>query len=265
MKKILFCCCGLLVATVGVRASILFSDTFSYPNGNLVGNDGWIQNSTTSTSPIQVANGVAIVGKTGQDVIDPLTTPYTPAAGTSFYIGATLNLSAAQSSGDYFIHYASSAGSTAYAARIEARSSGAGYQMGYLAQAGGAVTWGTQVLDFNKPYSFVLSYNVVSGTANDTADLFVNPTDTAVQGNNTPYLANVGWVTGITGGEVATIGTINLRQGTTGSAPTVGLDNLIVATTFAEAATFTAVPEPTSLSLLGGFALLAWYNIRRRK
>src|ERR1035441_2783098 len=104
MKELLCCFCGLLLTTAGLRATPLFSDDFnSYPNGNLVGNDGWTQQSTTTTTPIQVSSGRVLIGSSGQDVFNTLSTPYTLVDGSSFYIGATLNVATATATGDYFL------------------------------------------------------------------------------------------------------------------------------------------------------------------
>ena len=265
MNKLL-CCCGLLVATVSVQATPLFSDDFnSYANANLAGQGPWLQNGASAVTPVQVLNGKAMLGSSGQDLNAALSSPFSLVDGTSFYIGATVNLSAANATGDYFLHWSPTTGSTIFLSRVEARSSGAGFQLGYVETSGtgNSLTWGTQVLSFNHDYRMVLAYNVVAGAVNDTADLYVDPDDLTVRDNNTPYLSDT-W--GSITGETVTLGAINLRQGTASSAPTLAIDDLNVATTFAEAATFTPVPvpEPTSLSLLGGFALLAWFVNRRR-
>lgn len=264
MKKLLCFCCGLLVATVSLRATPLFSDSFTYPNGNLVTQGPWLQNGVSAVTPVQVLTGRAMLGSSGQDVNAALSSPFSLVNGTSFYIGATINLSAAQATGDYFLHWSPATGSTIFLSRVEARSSGAGFQLGYVETSGtgASLTWGTTVLSFGQDYRMVLAYNVVAGAVNDTANLYVNPTDNLVEANNTPYLSDT-W--GSVTGESATLGAINLRQGTAANAPTLSIDDLGVATTFAEAATFTQVPEPTSLSLLGSFGLLAWYMARRRR
>jgi trimeric autotransporter adhesin len=268
MKKLLCFCCGLLVATVGVRATPLFSDNFTYPNGNLVGQGPWLQNGASAVNPVQVTGNTAYLQNNGQDVNAALSSPYSLVDGTSFYIGATIDVTAANVTGDYFLHWSPATGSTIFISRVEIRSSGAGYQMGYVETSGtgASLTWGTEVLNFNQNYRMVLAYNVVAGTVNDTADLYVGSgfTDLLVQGNNTPYLSDA-W-NSVTG-EQSSVGAINLRQGTTANAPTLSVDDLGMATTFAEAATFTpvTVPEPTTLSLLGGFGLLALLISRRRK
>lgn len=264
MKKLL-CCCGLVAAGLSVQAAALFSDDFnSYANGNLAGQGPWLQNGTSTATPAQILNGRVMLGSSGQDLNAPLSSPFTLVDGTTFYIGATINLSAANATGDYFLHWSPATGSTIFISRVEARSSGTGYQLGYVETSGtgASLTWGTQELNFNQDYRVVLAYSVVAGPLNDTANLYVSPSDTQVEANNTPYLSDT-WNS--TSAEATTLGAINLRQGTAANAPTLALDDLDVTTTFTEAATFTSVPEPTSLSLLGGFGLLAWYQVRRRK
>src|SRR6266404_9716292 len=105
MKKLLFVLSGMLVTATAFGTQI-FWDTFdSYSTGNLVGQGPWLQTGGTATSPIQVSAGRALLGNTGQDVNAPFSSPLTLTAGNSFYIGLTLNLSAAQG-GDYFLHWA---------------------------------------------------------------------------------------------------------------------------------------------------------------
>jgi hypothetical protein len=251
MKKLLCFCCGLLVATVGVRATTLFSDTFTYPNGDLVGNGGWVQTGTIATTPIQVASGSAVLF-TGQDVQTPVS--YTLTDGTPFFIGATINVQSAMPTGDYFLHWSTAPQSSIFVSRVEIRSSGAGYNVGYVETSGtgASLTWGPTEYSFNTDHSIVLQYNPVTGTVNDTADLYVD---------GTLELSDT-W--GSQSAESTTLGTLNLRQGAA-NAPGLHVDNLILATTFAEAYAFTQVPEPTTLSLLGGFGLLALLISRRRR
>jgi trimeric autotransporter adhesin len=266
MKKLLAFCCGLVVATVGVRATPLFSDNFTYPDGALVGQGPWLQNGTSAVNPIQVTGGRTFLQNNGQDVNAALSSPFSLIDGTTFYIGATINVTAAQATGDYFLHWSPATGSTIFISRVEVRSSGTGFQMGYVETSGtgASLTWGTEVLNFNQDYRMVLAYNVVAGPTDDTADLYVGSgfTDLLVQGNNTAYLSDT-WNSAT--GEQSSLGAINLRQGSATAAATLSVDDLGVATTFAEAATFTPIPEPTSLSLLSGFVLLAWQLARRRK
>lgn len=247
----------LLAATSD--ATTLFSDSFTYPNGNLVGQGSWLTNGTGTANPVQVSGGKAAMLPTGQDLNAALSSPFSLVDGTTFYIGSTINISAASVAGDYFLHWSPAISSTVFISRLHARSSGGGFQLGYLETSGtgSSLTWGTSVLNLNQDYRVVVAYNVLAGGVNDSANVYVNPTDYVVEGNNTPYLTDA-WTSVLA--ETATLGAINFRQGGATSGATLSVDDLYVATTLAE---MEVVPEPTSLGLvmLGAGAVL----IRRRK
>jgi hypothetical protein len=265
MKQLL-CCCGLLVATVSVQAAPLFSDSFnSYTPGNLVGQGTWGQTGTSTVNPIQVASGHAVLTTTGQDAYSPLPGgPIILADGQNFYIGLTLNVASAQT-GDYFLHWTPTVGDTTiFMDRVFVQATTGGYLLGWVETSGGTTpAYGSTVLSFGTDYRVVVAYHDVAGAANDTGALYVNPfTDPLNEGGNTPYVTK-SWSS--TSAENETIASLNFRQGTATSAAGLTVDNLNASLTFSDVTTFTAVPEPTSLSLLGGFGLLAWYQFRRRK
>ncbi len=260
----------LAASPLGSQATVVFYDDFnSYVNGNLagltanaVGQGTWAQTSTSATAPVQVNNGTVVLF-TGQDVYAPLTSPISITDGSTFYIGATVDLTAAQATGDYFLHWTPIVGSsTIFPERLFVKSSGAGFVFGYDASSGGTVNYSPTVLNFGTSYRVVLAYTGVTGTLNDTFALYVNPIDTSVEGNNTAYLTS-GYVG--TGAESTTVAGINLRQGGATSAPSVILDNLTVATLFSDAAPAAPVPEPSSVAIIvmGGFAGLV--ALRRKR
>ena len=262
----------LAAAPLGSQATVGFYDDFnSYVNGNLagltanaVGQGTWAQTSSSAVTPVQVNSGTAVLGTSGQDVYAPLTSPISITDGSTFYIGATVDLTAAQATGDYFLHWTPIVGSsTIFPERLFVKSSGAGFVFGYDASSGGTVNYSPTVLSLNTSYRVVLAYTGVNGVLNDTFALYVNPTDTSVEGNNTAYLTS-GYVVG-NAAEATTVAGINLRQGGTTSAPSVILDNLTVATLFSDAAPVAPVPEPSSVAIIvmGGFAGLV--ALRRKR
>jgi hypothetical protein len=254
MKRLLCCFCGLLLATSGLRATVLFSDTFTYPNGNLVAQGGWVQTGASATTPIQVTGGRAVLGTSGQDVNAPVG-PFNLVDGSSIYLGATINVTSAQTTGDYFLHWAPSSGSTIFESRTEIRDAGgSGFNVGLIQTASATISWGSGVYSYGQDYRIVVGYNSVTGTLNDTGDVWMN---------GTHEVAGAVWTPSVNA-EPTVLGSINLRQGSATAAPALSIDDLNVATTFAEVAIFTPIPEPTSLSLFGGFGLLAWF-LRRRK
>lgn len=259
MKKVLLPVALLFVGSVSLHATVLFSDTFTYANGSLTNNVGWLQNGTVSTSPIQVTGNKAILGTTGQDVNAALPGGnYTLVDGSSIFLGATINVTSAQASGDYFLHWAPATGSTLFESRMEIKkdAGGLGFNVGLLQTASATISWGSGVYNFGQDYRLVVGYNSVAGTLNDTGDVWMNGTQEVTGAVWSPS----------TNPEATVLGSINLRQGSGSAAPALSVDDLNVATTFAEAATFTPVPapEPTSLSLLG-VGVLAGVLSRRRK
>lgn len=252
-------------------ASIVFSDNFdSYVNGNLAGTSQdalgqgtWRQTSTANATPIQVANGAIALGSSGQDVYSPLTTPTILSDGQSIYFSLAINVSAAQSGGDYFFHFTPNAGnSSLFYSRLFIKSVTGGFELGWLGTSGGTglPTYGTTVLSLNTSYQVVMAYNYsATSPTNSTGAVFVNPTDPNI-GNNIAYLT-ANWLTTATP-DTNSIAAVNFRQGSASSAATLTVDNLVVATSFSDVVT---VPEPSTLVLagLGGLACLC--ALRRKR
>ena len=246
-------------ANSAANAAIVFNDSFTYPNGALVGQGPWLQTGTTTTNPIQVASNRVALMNTGQDAYAALTSPVAHTDGNSIYTCFNLNVSAANAAGDYFLHLSDPVATTTnFYERVHVRSSGAGYQLGLVdtSGTGSTITYGGGVLNLNQDYFVVVAWNFVGGgTNNDTFAMYVDPTN-PVEALNSTYLTHT-W-TSATVEPANQISAVNLRQGTAANAPTLTVDNLNVSTTFAE-----QVPEPASfaVAVLGGLALAA----RRRK
>lgn len=90
---------ALLAAAPGAFGATLFYDGFNYPNGDLVGQGPWTITGTSTVNPIQVSGARVSLLTTGQDANGAFASAVTNLDGTSFYIGLSINISAAQSSG----------------------------------------------------------------------------------------------------------------------------------------------------------------------
>lgn len=254
---------GCLASVAAVlNAQSTFTETFTYSNGALVGQGGWLQIQTTATTPITVSNGAISMATSGQDVGVAL--GFSASSG-SLYAGFDLKLSAAQSAGDYFLAFNTAANATNYTGRFFAKSSGAGYVLGYQMGATGATpTYSSTVMDFSTSYRIVIRYDFVTGAANDQATFYINPAN-ATELSNTAAVSTITW--GGSTAENASLTAIALRQGTASSAPTISsFDNLIVSTSFSTAANIAPVPEPsTYAALLGAAGLLGVIAHRRMR
>ena len=266
MKKyVAFLAVALLFSSPRTFATSVFSDSFSDPNGALlgqspqIGTGAWTITGTSVVNPINVNNGLVVLANNGQDAYAALSSSVSTTAGGSIFIGLDLNVTAAQATGDYFLHLGSTVGGTSgFYDKIWTKSSGSGFVLGSQDNSG-TVTYGSTVLTLGTTYRLVTEEDFVSGAANDTFKFFVNPTDLSVAANNTAYLTAT-WSS--TTAEASSYAEINFRQGTATSAPSETVDNLIVSSTFSDVS---AVPEPSTVALaaLGGAACLVAFRRRR--
>jgi endonuclease/exonuclease/phosphatase family metal-dependent hydrolase len=229
MKKliaVLFACTGVAVAP----AAILLDEPFDYANGSLITASGgtWTHTSGTTTGELDVTSGAANLTYTeGEDVAAALTAT----SANVYYAGFTVRFSALpSSSGSYFAHF-----------------DGSGFRGRVFALVGGAST-----------DQFRLGLSSTSATINQTnaANLSLN-TDyrIVVRLTNTTGVATL-WINpasesdpSVTTDESSSGSTVNsfaLRQAS--GIGTLGLDELVVATTFAEALSTNAPPlEPPGI------------------
>jgi hypothetical protein len=256
-KKLFATLSAIMAIALGgiANADIFFQDNFDN-NGALLGlspNVGgvWTITGTSVVNPLTVTGNSLGILTTGQDAWGALTGVVPATAGNSLFTGVDINVSAAQATGDYFLHLSDPAGTTTnFYQRLFVRSSGAGFQLGLQSNSGTGtlITYGSTVLNLGQNYRVVTSWDFVSGLANDVFNIYVDPTD-ATPGNNTPYLAGYTW-TG--NAEPLQLAAANFRQGTAANAPTLLADRLVVSNVFADAALLTVIPEPAA-----GFALIA--------
>jgi hypothetical protein len=187
---------------------------------------------------------------TGQDAYEAFTSSFPLTPGNSSVTSCTINLSSA-ATGDYFLHVSDPAGTTTnFYQRLFAKTTTGGYLLGLTDTSGtGSVTdYGTGVLATGTSHDVYIVWNFVAGNNNDTFQMYVDPTDLVTLSNNTPYVTH-NWSSATV--EPTQLSAINLRQGTTGSAAALTIDNLKVE----------AVPEPGSVCLLATGALL---SLKRR-
>lgn len=268
MKKTLFGTFALMVVLTTSQAANYLTDDFStgYVTGNLVGQNGWTQTGTTATTPIQFNSsvGAVIVGNTGQDIYKVLTTQAPKTDGTSLFARLDFKLTAVQATGDYFFNLSDPVGTTAnFYGRLFARSSGSGFNLGIMtfSGTGSATQWGNSVFNLNQSYTSVLAWNFVVGAANDTMALYINPNTDNVLALTAEVSSN--WLS--TSAEPATtLSAVNLRQGSSTTAPTVNTTYISVGNTLGDVG---IIPEPSSsmLMLLGAAGLIGLRAFGRKQ
>lgn len=179
MKKQL-CLIALLAGVSAARAEIVFSDGFTYPDGNLVGapDSPWLAHDAPDNLPVQVANGKARVagpGTSAQDINVPFPGGPFASAGptTALYVGFTVHFTTLPSpAGSYFAHLNTSG----FRCRIWASTTDAStgtFRLGVGNSTGANATVGqiTSDLSLNTDYFVLVRYELATGLST----IWLNP------------------------------------------------------------------------------------------
>ena len=235
-------------------ATVLISDGFDYPDGELTINDGtgddvsgglWVPHSgETFDDNIDVLGGQAILTNSGSE--DANRTIAGDNGGTAtWYMAAEItvtdtDLVNATVNEDYFMHFYGP--SFAYRGRVYIANpslTAGKFSLGLSATSGGLVVK-TDDIDYGTKYTVVVSFDATTGETK----LWLDPSSEA-----DPFITDTGAAGSVLNG-------IALRQdfispGTPDNE--IAVDGISLATTFDEA--LAAVPEPASLALMGLGAL----------
>ena len=236
--------CAAVVAQVA-NAAIIYSSTLTAPPlnaGNLAGQDSWTVLSGTGNAVQVGSTGTTLVngGGSREDLVHALTQI---TSDQTYYVGFDVKVSASANltSSTYFMAFNNG---NSYATRMFVTSAtGSNFTFGLSGNTSTVTAWGTG-LTFGTSYRVVGSYT--QGT--NVTNLWVNPTSAA----STSITSTASGATNIN--------SILLRQDS-GTATEL-VSNMVVSTTFDEAATFPAIPAPGAVALIGLAGLVA---SRRRR
>ena len=246
----------VLLFTVSFSFGQVLTENFSYTTGQLLTANGWSAHSGAGTNAIAVtAPGLTYSGHPGSGVGNATTMTtsgedvnrtFTSITSGSVYMSFLLNVSAAQSTGDYFIGLFQT--SSIFPLRIYAKSDGAGGYFLGISKATGAITYETTSRTFGTTYFIVANYIFNTGTTtDDVVNLWVNP----ALGGTEPS-ATIANVTGaVTDGTSAAA--VYLRQGAAGNASTQQVDAILVGSTWADVTPAAAATPSLSASALTSF------------
>ena len=248
----------LLGTGIPQPSDFIWGESFEYTVGSLLSANGWEVHSDggATPNPITVSDGAlsylnyapsgvgnqVMLNNVGQDVNHSF-----PADITSgiLYAAFMVNLTSAQSAGDYFVHFLGQS-STTFSGRVCAKSNGEGYQLGIVKSAAVAnAVYAGQVLDFGSTYLVVMKYEIVPGTANDLVSLYVNP----VVGASEPATASA-IASDITGTDPTRIAGFALRQGAVASSPLLSIGGIRVARTWDEAVKYQSTSETVATPVI---------------
>jgi hypothetical protein len=223
---------GLLPAIAG--AAVLLNEPFSYPDGPLVGNDGWTAHSGAGNKPIMVTSGfVTVQQSTGSGEDDNTTfAAQDPAAVTWFSMDVKVD-GVVGTAADYFTHIMP-AGTTYYSARVHVSPPLAGGDFTFGLKAGSSSTLVTWPSDFSFGVTYKIVVNFDASTGNST--LWVDPVTEA-----SPSIISTGGFTGDSEGAIA------LRQSSpSGATLTEVIDNILVGQEFCDVVACPTAVEPAT-------------------
>ncbi len=266
MKKILLLI-FVLCFSLNYAQTTLFVEDFNYAAGDVLTAHNWLQSGTTATNPITVttpgltftnypttAGNACTLTTSGQDVYQT----FTPVSSGSIYLAFLINVQSAQTGlssdkADYFITFSPSVNQTYYTARVALKANGNGFSIGVSksSELSAVFPFGSTVFNFNQTYLIVVKHTFnITSTTDDAISVYVlsslslsttEPTTPTVG----PYVCLDATKT-----DQADLAMVTIRQGSSGSAPTLIIDGIRVATNWGLAVTGTATDVEENNSVL---------------
>ncbi|MFZ1072812.1 MAG: immunoglobulin domain-containing protein [Verrucomicrobiia bacterium] len=225
MKKVAYCIAVFLLSASLAGASLLLSDSFSYPDGPLVtvSSNVWAHHSGSVTGEVAVVSGRVLLNEANTEDVSALLAgqPY-PASGATnvFYASFTVRFSVLPANGGaYFVHFKDA--STGFRARVWALTGGAApgkFRLG-ISSTSGSVISATNTTDLSLNTDYTVVTRLVN--SNSISTLWINPkseTDASIS----------------TSESVSTFTLVSyaFRENTGEGA--LSIDNLLVGTSFAD-------------------------------
>jgi hypothetical protein len=236
-----------LAGAVTAAGLQLFNEDFSYAAGSaLNGQGGWYAHSGAGTNPEKMTSsgtGLSFTGLKGSGIgyATTLTSSgedenhqFTNVNYGTVYASAMINVSAANTAGDYVFHF-SDASTFNFYARTFIKSATGGYQIG-INKYNGTVIYSSTVYPFNATHLLVIKYTFVNQNQKDSSDyvnLFIDPTPGGTEPTPDLTMGGTGYG-GFQGADAANISGVFIRQGTAANMPTLVIDGIKVGQTWAQ-------------------------------
>jgi hypothetical protein len=186
---------GVFAASAAFAGTLL-TEPFTYPNGNLVGNDGWVNYS--GTGDIQIATNTATgqmgISASGSDDHTPFTLRTTSQATYAcFDVMIPCSTLITPPMAAYFAGFNTTTNTTLMVARVYVLPITGGWTFGISnastnSTAFGATPWGTTTLNCDQWYHIVIKYDPTVGTSTMWVDP-VNEASTSVSNTQSSQAA----------------------------------------------------------------------------
>ncbi len=236
MKKVLLSVVLFLaVYSTSIAQQTFLSEEFNYTAGAALLSSGWTISGSSTTNPFTITSpgltftGVQSIGNAltfadnGQDAFKTFTSQTTGSVYLTFLMKVMTT-----GTGDYFIAMSPATTQTNYYARVHVKTNGTGYSIGISKsnEVSGGASYGTTVLAFNTTYLFVVKYVFNTGTTDDDLiSVYVFPSTVPSTEPSTAEILNYANASKT---DATDLGSVTVRQGTAGAAPTLVIDAIRV-------------------------------------
>lgn len=255
----------IMAIALPLHAQILLEENFDYPAGDSLRAHGWNITGTSTLNTVLVSNAgltypgyplnsgnSAVLQTTGQDVNRGFLNNDSVNSG-SVYASFLVNISAAQTAGDYFFHFGiATDNSSIFLGRVFAKLDNGNVAFGLSKSSTNATVlpvYTTTTYPLNTTHLIVLKYTFFPEATDDSVYLFINPVL-----NSSEPLPNLAHSTLTTGSDPLVLKTVCLRQGSSANAANLILDGIKVSRSWSmivpvELTSFTASAKGRSVTL----------------
>ena len=258
MKKITFLL-AFVACSLFASAQLIVSDNFDYTVGAQLKANGWVGTGATpsTTNPILISSSTLTYASypgsgVGNEITlmnngEDLNKSFTAVTSGSLYFSALINITAAQATGDYFLHVGDAPTGTTYFGRVYVKQKigTSNLAFGILRASGGtnaqSTTFSDSIYSLNTTYLLVAKVDITTGNSS----LIINPAISSTEPTS-------GWLNNTLGTTaLPTIGfsTVNVRQGSTLTAAAMKIDGVRVGKTWADLFTASGLSTPKASTL----------------
>jgi hypothetical protein len=258
MKKNLLFTFLMLVFAVNLtwaQVTLPYYEAFDYPIGDSLPMHGWtginggdqilVVDSSLSYSGLANSVGRKVAFDASGRDFQLTITPQTSGTIYMSYILRIPSLGALNETGGYYTGFGASP--TTFGATNWVKKNGSGFSLGVNAKSTVTYTvWDVAVLPLNTPILVVVSYEIVAGTINDIAKMWINPAPGTLGGGSAPTPTLT-----VTNGaaDLSSVERIFLRQDYSTATPYINIDEIRVGTSWASVTpTSSGVSELTDIN-----------------
>ncbi|MBI2620034.1 MAG: T9SS type A sorting domain-containing protein [Ignavibacteriales bacterium] len=227
IKRITLLLGTIMLTNAGATGQVLLEENFDYTSGTYLTVNGWTAHSGAGSTPIQVTSpGLSYTGYPSSGVGNAVTVTggggsredahrtFTAQTSGSAYASFLVNVAAGPSAtnGDYFIHFGPQVISNIFRGRVFLKSANNGnLAFGVTIGTTTGVTFSDSIYATGIPYLVILKYEIIDGSDNDRASLFIYQSSVPDTEPSSPTVGPIAVESGVT--EPTDIGSIALRQG----------------------------------------------------